>query len=245
MDGVVGAFGWLADPTHWAGANGIPIRLVQHLELSALSLLVALAIAIPIGLYTGHTGRGGALAVNLAGLGRTIPSYALLLVFFPIFGFGLLTPLLALVLLSIPPILANTHVGLRGVDREVVDAARGMGMRPDQVLLRAELPIALPLILAGIRTAAVAAVATATLAALIAGGGLGRYIVDGFALQDQAMLVAGAILVAVLAIGTERSLAWIEGRLVSPGISLAPGAARPGADLAELLPADPKGPAET
>ncbi len=131
----------------------------------------------------------GRLAVNVAGLGRAIPSYALLLVFFPLFGFGLLTPLLALVLLSIPPILANTHVGLRGVDREVVDAARGMGMREREILTRVEIPSAMPVMTAGMRTAAVAAVATATLAALIAGGGFGRYIVDGFALQDQAMLV--------------------------------------------------------
>ncbi len=221
MDGITGAFGWLTDPTHWQGADGIPTRFVEHVELAGLAILVALLIAVPIGLYTGHTGRGGALAVNVAGIGRAIPSYALLLVFFPILGFGLLTPLLALVLLSIPPILANTHVGLRGVDRETVDAARGMGMRESQVLTRVELPAAMPVMVAGLRTAAVAAVATATLAALIAGGGFGRYIVDGFALQDQSMLVAGAILVAVLAVITERGLTLAERRVVSPGIRLA------------------------
>jgi osmoprotectant transport system permease protein len=221
MDGIVGAVGWLTDPAHWQGADGIPARLLEHVELSALSILVALAIAIPIAFYTGHTGRGGALAVNIAGVGRAIPSYALLIVFFPVFGFGLLTPLLALVLLSIPPILANTYIGLRGVDREVIDAARGMGMRESQVLTRVELPTALPLIIAGVRTAAVAAVATATLAALIAGGGLGRFIVDGFALQDQAMLVSGAILVALLAVATDRLFTFAERRLVSPGIRLA------------------------
>jgi osmoprotectant transport system permease protein len=235
MDIVSGAAAWLSDPANWQGAHGIPTRLVEHVELSALSILVALAIAIPIAFYTGHTGRGGALAVNLAGIGRAIPSYALLIVFFPIFGFGLLTPLLTLVLLSIPPILANTHVGLRGVDREVVDAARGMGMREWQVLARVELPTALPLIIAGIRTAAVAAVATATLAALIAGGGLGRFIVDGFALQDQAMLVGGAILVALLAVATERLFTLAERRLVSPGIRLAGGLDT--ADLAAGVPA--------
>jgi osmoprotectant transport system permease protein len=224
MDGITGAFGWLTDPAHWEGANGIPTRFVEHVELSVLAIVVALAIAVPIGLYTGHTGRGGALAINVAGIGRAIPSYALLLVFFPILGFGLLTPLVALVLLSIPPILANTHIGLRGVDQETVDAARGMGMRESQVLTRVELPAALPIMTAGVRTAAVAAVATATLAALIAGGGFGRYIVDGFALQDQAMLVAGAILVAVLAILTERGFTLAERRLVSPGIRLAQGA---------------------
>lgn len=221
MDGIFGAAGWLTDPAHWQGPNGIPSRFVEHVELSALAVIVALCIALPIALYTGHTGRGGGLALNLAGLGRAIPSYALLLVFFPLFGFGLLTPLIALVLLSIPPILANTHVGLRGVDREVVDAARGMGMREREILTRVEIPSALPVMSAGVRTAAVAAVATATLAALIAGGGFGRYIVDGFALQDQPMLVSGAILVAVLAIVTERSFTLLERRLVSPGVRLA------------------------
>lgn len=220
MDEISGALGWIADPAHWEGRNGIPTRFLEHVELAFLAIVVALVIALPIGLYTGHTGRGGGLALNVAGLGRAIPSYALLLVFFPILGFGLLTPLLALVLLSIPPILANTHVGLRGVDREMVDAARGMGMRESQVLTRVELPAAMPILMAGVRTAAVAAVATATLAALIAGGGFGRYIVDGFALQDQAMLVAGAILVAVLAVVTERSFTLAERRLVSPGIRL-------------------------
>jgi osmoprotectant transport system permease protein len=229
MEGITGAFGWLTDPAHWQGANGIPTRFVEHVELAGLAIMVALLIAIPIGLYTGHTGRGGALAVNVAGIGRAIPSYALLLVFFPILGFGLLTPLLALVLLSIPPILANTHVGLRGVDPETVDAARGMGMRESQVLTQVEVPAAMPIMVAGVRTAAVAAVATATLAALIAGGGFGRYIVDGFALQDQAMLVAGAILVAVLAIATERGLTLAERRVVSPGVRLAldPGRGEP------------------
>jgi osmoprotectant transport system permease protein len=223
MDGITGAFGWLTDPTHWQGADGIPTRFVQHVQLSALAVLVALAIALPVAFYTGHTGRGGALAVNVAGLGRAIPSYALLIVLFPLLGFGIITPLVALVLLSIPPILANTHVGLRGVDREMVDAARGMGMRESQVLTRVELPAALPVVMAGIRTAAVAAVATATLAALIAGGGFGRYIVDGFALQDQAMLVSGAILVAVLAVITERGFTFAERRMVSPGVRLASG----------------------
>ena len=234
MDGITGAFGWLANPVHWQGANGIPNRVLQHVELSALAVLVALAIALPIAFYTGHTGRGGNLAVNVAGLGRAIPSYALLIVLFPLLGFGLITPLVALVLLSIPPILANTHVGLHEVDREVVDAARGMGMRETQVLTRVELPAALPVVMAGIRTAAVAAVATATLAALIAGGGLGRFIVDGFALQDQAMLVAGAILVALLAVLTERGFTFAERRLVSPGVRLATGA---GGD--EAAPTDP------
>jgi len=221
MQTIYDAVDWLANPAHWQGPGGVPTRLLEHIVLAGLAVLIALAISLPIGFYVGHTGRGGPLAVTLAGIGRAIPSYALLLVFFPIFGFGLLTPVLALVLLSIPPILANTYIGLREVDRDTVEAGRGMGLREDQLLFRVELPTALPVIMAGVRNAAVAAVATATLAALIAGGGLGRYIVDGFALQDQAMLVAGGFLVAVLAIVTERGFTLVERRIVSPGVRLA------------------------
>jgi osmoprotectant transport system permease protein len=205
--------GWLTDPANWQGPSGVIVRVLEHLWLSALSLAVALLVALPIGLYVGHTGRGGTAAVNVAGIGRAIPSYALLILFFPIFGFGLVAPLLALVLLAIPPILANVYVGLRGVDREIVEAGRGMGMREREVLTGVELPAALPVIVAGTRSAAVAIVATATLAALIGGGGLGRLIVDGFALRDEGMLLAGALLVAVLAIAVERAFTLAERRL--------------------------------
>ncbi|HLA17020.1 MAG TPA: ABC transporter permease subunit [Candidatus Limnocylindrales bacterium] len=218
MDIVSQTVGWLADPANWQGSAGIPSRLVEHVLLSGMALAVALAVAVPIGLYVGHTGRGGTAATNVAGLGRAIPSYALLLLFFPIFGFGLVAPLLALVLLALPAILANVYVGLRGVDRELVDAGRGMGMRESEILIGVELPAALPVILAGIRTAAVAIVATATLAALIGGGGLGRFIVDGFALQDDGMLVSGALLVAILAVVVERGFTLAERRLVSPAV---------------------------
>ena len=209
---------WLTDPANWQGSGGIVARLIEHVWLSALALGVALAIALPVGLYVGHTGRGGTATVNVAGVGRAIPSYALLILFFPIFGFGLVAPLLALVLLAIPPILANVYVGLREVDRELVDAGRGMGMRESEVLTGVELPAAMPVIVAGTRSAAVAIVATATLAALIGGGGLGRFIVDGFALRDDGMLVGGAILVALLAIAVERAFTLAERRLVSPGV---------------------------
>jgi osmoprotectant transport system permease protein len=218
MDVAQETLGWLLDPASWQGSGGIVARLIEHAWLSALALIVALVIAIPVGLYTGHTGRGGSATVNVAGIGRAIPSYALLILFFPIFGFGLVAPLLALVLLAIPPILANVYVGLRAVDRELVDAGRGMGMRESELLTGVELPAAMPVILAGTRSAAVAIIATATLAALIGGGGLGRFIVDGFALRDDGMLVGGAILVAVLAIAIERGFTLAERRLVSPGV---------------------------
>ena len=185
------------------------------------ALLVAALIAVPVGLYTGHTGRWGTTVTNVASIGRAVPSYALLLVFFTLTGaLGAPTTLPTLVLLAIPPLLVGVHVAIREVDRDTIEAGRGMGMREHEVLRRVELPAGMPLILVGARTAAVQVVATATLGALVAGGGLGRYIVDGFALRGQegtARLVAGAILVALLAITTERAFTLVERRAVVPG----------------------------
>jgi osmoprotectant transport system permease protein len=207
---------WFTDPVNWSGANGVPTRLIEHLRLSAASMLVATLIALPIGLAIGHTGRGGLVAVGIANLGRAVPSYALLLVFLPFFGLGDATAFPALVLLAIPPILVNAYTGLREVDRELVEAGRGMGMTELQLLLRVELPAAAPVIVAGLRVAAVAVVATATLAALVAGGGLGRYIADGFGLRRQDRLIAGAVLVALLALIVERAFTFIERRVLLP-----------------------------
>jgi len=216
---------WLLDPAHWSGPDGIPIRLVEHVVLSAVSLLLAALVAVPVGLYTGHTGRWGTAVMNVASIGRAVPSYALLLVFFTVTSsLGAPTTIPTLVLLAIPPLLAGVHVGISEVDRDVVEAGRGMGMREAQVLRRVELPMGLPLILVGARTAAVQVVATATLGALVAGGGLGRYIVDGFALRGEegtARLVAGAILVALLAVTTERTFTILERRTVAPGVTRA------------------------
>ncbi len=220
MDLLAQTLAWLTDPVHWAGSGGIPARLLEHLALSGLAVLAGVAIAVPLGLVIGHTGRGETLAINLANVGRAVPSYALLLVLFPVFGLGFATAFPALVLLTVPPIVTNTYVGISEVDRDLVDAGRGMGMRSREVLARIEVPIALPFIVAGIRTAAVQVVATATLAALVAGGGLGRYIVDGFALQDDAQLIAGGLLVAALALLTERGLAAVERGVTSPGIRM-------------------------
>ncbi len=216
---------WLLDPAHWNGSDGVPTRILEHLALSGGALLVATLIAVPIGLYTGHTGRWGTVVTNVASIGRSVPSYALLLIFFTLTGaLGAPTTLPTLVLLAIPPLLAGVHVAIREVDPDVVEAGRGMGMRELQVLRRVEVPVGLPLILVGARTAAVQVVATATLGALVAGGGLGRYIVDGFALRGDegtARLVAGAILVAVLAILTERGFTLLERRTMPRGVSRA------------------------
>lgn len=208
MDFLASVAAWFADPVHWQGEDGIPVRVLEHLQLSGLAVAIAAVLALPVGLYLGHTGRGAFVAINVANLGRALPSLALIalgLVFSITFGLGLgfWPTLFALVPLALPPILTNTYVAVRAVDRDTVEAARGMGLRESEILRQVELPLALPLILGGLRTASVNVVATATLGALVAGGALGRYIVDGLALQEYDRLFAGALLVALLAIATE------------------------------------------
>ena len=199
---------WFADPANWQGPHGIPVRVLEHIELSGLAVAVAVAIAMPVALYLGHVGRGGFIAINVANIGRALPSLALLAFGLIIaisvgLGLGFWPTMFALVPLAIPPIVTNTFVAVRQVDRDVVDAARGMGLAERQILARIEVPLGLPLMLDGIRTAALNVVATATLGALVAGGALGRFIVDGFALREYDQLVGGALLVALLAIVTE------------------------------------------
>jgi osmoprotectant transport system permease protein len=213
---------WFTDPFHWEGSFGIPARLLEHVIMSAVSVTIAAAVALPAGLYIGHRRRFEFLVVSVLNLGRAIPSFGLLFLFVLAFGIGLAYPaslrppiLFALILLAIPPILTNTYIGVQTVDADTVEAARGMGMTEWEVLTRLEIPLGVPLILAGIRTAAVQVVATATLAAVVAGGGLGRFIVDGFATGDDPQIFAGALLVAVLAILTELGFSLLE-RLVSP-----------------------------
>ncbi len=206
---------WLADPAHWQGSDGIPTRVLEHLELTALSVGVGALIAVPVGLYLGHTGRASFLAINVANLGRALPSLAMLAFALPIsfalgLGLGFWPTFMAMLPLAIPPILTNSFVAIRSADRDTVEAARGMGLRELQVLRMVELPEGLPIVLAGLRTATVNVIATATLGALVAGGALGRYIVDGLALQDYERLFAGALLVALLAIGTELGFGVLE-----------------------------------
>lgn len=223
MDGLVT---WFLAPGTWSGSSGIPNRLLEHVELAGLAVLIGILIAVPVGLFIGHTGRGATATVAVGNLGRAVPSYALLVIFVPILGIGFPNALAALVLLSLPPVLTNTYAGMQGVERELVEAGRGMGMRELQVLRRVELPLALPVIVAGVRVAAVQVVATATLAALVGGGTLGRFIADGFARRDTPMLVGGAILVALLALVTERAMSLLERRVVSPGLRRIPDARR-------------------
>jgi osmoprotectant transport system permease protein len=210
---------YLNDPFNWTRANGILDLAAQHLRISAIAVLAAMVVGIPVGAVLGHTGRGGGFTVALSNVSRAIPTLALLTVFAvtPI-GFGPTATTIALALFALPPVLTNTYVGFRGVDRDVVEASRAMGMSERQVLLRAELPLAVPLLMTGVRTAAVQVVATATLAALVAGGGLGRIITLGFRQQDYGAVLAGAILVALLAVATEVVLAVVS-RAVTPGPS--------------------------
>ncbi|MDT7572430.1 MAG: osmoprotectant transport system permease protein [Actinomycetota bacterium] len=208
---------WLTDSAHWHGAEGVPHRLAEHLAISGLSIAIACVLALPIALALGHIRRGGSVAVNVSNASRAVPTFGLLILFAvtPI-GFGNRAAVVALTLFAIPPLLTNAYVGVRDVDAEVREAARGMGMTGLQVLRRVELPLALPLIAAGLRTAAVQVVATATLAAYVGGGGLGRFIADGFGQADPAMTTAGGVLVAALALLVELSLGALQRRL-TPG----------------------------
>jgi osmoprotectant transport system permease protein len=226
MELVAGVVGWLLDPENWSGSDALPVRVFEHVQVSVAAVLVAALVALPLGVYIGHTNRLALLTVSLANIGRAVPSYALLAIFFAliipvtnqIFVFTFVPTFLAMTLLGIPPIVTNTYIGLREVDRELVESARGMGMREREVLARVELPVALPVILGGLRTAAVQVVATATLGAVIGGGGLGRYIVQGIARSDESRLLAGALLVALLAIGTEVAFGLVQRLVVSPGL---------------------------
>lgn len=211
------AWTWLCTGANWQGGDGIAHRLGEHLYLTGVCLALSCAVALPVGLWLGHAGRGGALAVNLSNAGRAVPTFAVLvlLTLGPLGTAGDWPTVIALVLFAVPPLLTNTYVGVRETDRDVVEAARGMGMSGAQLLARVELPLALPLIMTGVRTAAVQVVATATLAALPGGGGLGRIITAGFGTYDTPQVVAGALLVAVLALGVEGVLLAGE-RLLDP-----------------------------
>jgi osmoprotectant transport system permease protein len=225
VNGLLQGVHWLTNHSHWSGSDGIPVRVVEHLMLFLVSLFIAALIAIPLGLWVGHTRRGQFVTVQAANLGRSIPSFAIMSIMFllivkiwPKLAFGFLPTIVALTVLGIPVILINTYVGIQQIDPDTVEAARGMGMNGRQVLFRLEVPLASGLIMTGLRLAAVQIVATAGLAALIAGGGLGRYIVDGYANQQIGKVVAGSILIAGLAIGTDAIFSGLT-RLVAPRTS--------------------------
>ncbi|MEU8483470.1 ABC transporter permease [Streptomyces sp. NPDC048641] len=205
MKTLTDAWNWLADSSHWSGDDGIWHRLAQHLVLTVVCLVISCLIALPVALVLGHLGKGGALAVNISNVGRAVPTFAVLvlLLLTPLGKYGEGPTVVALVLFAVPPLLTNAYVGMRGVDRDIVQAARGMGMTGRQMLFQVEVPLALPMIMNGVRIAAVQLVATATIAALAGGGGLGRIITAGFNLASTPQVVAGAVLVAVFALLVE------------------------------------------
>lgn len=197
--------GYLSTSAHWSGERGIPHRSVEHLRLAGSAVVVATVIALPPAVWLGHVRRGGLAAQSIVNIGRAVPSLAIVAILFPLslrFGFGLgFWPTFgALVLLAIPPMFTNAYVGVRSVDPAVVEAARGMGMRRVQVITRVQVPSGLPLILGGVRVAALQVIATATLGAYVGFNGLGSFINEGFRQQDDGKLLTGALLVALLAL---------------------------------------------
>lgn len=206
------------NPAYHSGYDSIWTRLAEHCEYSAYALLIAAAIALPLGVLSGHGRRGDGLISAVAVIGRGMPSLGLLVLLAVKLGLNLWVAMIPLVLLGLPPILLYTHAGMRAVDSAAVDAARGLGMTPWQSIRQVEVPAALPLILAGLRAAAIQIVATATLAAVVSFGGLGRYIVDGLYQYDYAQVVGGAVLVAVLSLATLFVFWLLDRLLVSPGL---------------------------
>ena len=220
---------WFADPANWMGRNGVPNRLVEHLAISGTALSIGLAIGLPLGIFIGHTGRGAFLAISLANVGRAIPSLGMIGLVFPMvlaldIPGGFWSTVIALAALAVPPVVTNTYAGLRDVDADIIESGRGMGMRERDVLARVEVPIALPLILAGIRTSAVQVVATATLAVVVGGGTLGTLIYIGVQTGDEPQVFASALVVALLALVTESAFALLQRATLPRGIRPRPGA---------------------
>ena len=212
-------FDFLTDSFNWSGPEGIPARILQHLWYTAAALGLSALIALPVGLYIGHTRRGAFLAINTGNAARALPSLGLLMLAVLLTDqIGFLPVLIALVALGIPPILTSTYAGLSAVDAATIDAARGMGMTGREILTKVEIPIAMPLIVSGLRGATLQVVSTATIAALVALGGLGRYVVDGLKLRDFPQMFAGALLVALLAILLDVLFALAGRYAVSPGL---------------------------
>ena len=215
---------WFADPANWQGPHGIPVRVLEHIELSGLAVAVAVAIAMPVALYLGHVGRGGFIAINVANIGRALPSLALLAFGLIIaisvgLGLGFWPTMFALVPLAIPPIVTNTFVAVRQVDRNAIDAARGMGMTTPGLITKVELPLAVPTIMSGVRTSTINVVATATIAPLAGVLTLGDFIISRNVYGDDGVL-AGAIVIAVLAALIEATLAGVQWLVTPRGIKL-------------------------
>ena len=192
--------------------------LSTHVTLSASALAIAIVLAVPVGIWVAQSRRGALVAVNAANVGRTLPSLAILALVMPLLGTGFAPALFALTLLALPPILINTCTAVRGVDPDVVDAARGMGMTAIDLVRKVKVPIALPVIFAGIRTAAIQVISGAVLAAYIGGGGLGDFITAGIAMMAVPQLLVGAIPATLLALGTDFALGRLQLAFTPPGL---------------------------
>lgn len=211
MSVVADTIDWLTDPVNRTGPDGFVSRSVEHLGYTAETIAIAAVIAIPIGLYIGHTGRFRGAAVAVTGAFRALPTLGLLVLIVLYLGIGLTPTLIALTVLAVPPLLAGAYSGLESVDRQTIDAARAMGMTELQILRKVEIPLALPIIVGGFRSAVLQVVATATVAAYVGLGGLGRYLIDGQAISDYAQMAGGSVLVIVLALLLDGVFAALQG----------------------------------
>jgi osmoprotectant transport system permease protein len=233
MDFLTDVARWFVEDGRWQGSGGIPNRVFEHLQLSGFAVISAALVALPTGAVLGHIRRGGMVAVSVVNIGRAIPSFAIVAVALPIsirlgLGLGFWPTWLAVFLLAMPPMFTNTYTAIREANADAISAARGMGLRERQVLFDVEVPLGSPLILAAVRVSSVQVVATATLGALVGWGGLGRFIIDGLALQNYAQLFSGALLVAALAVVTDVLFAVVERIVVPRGLRRAGGSvARP------------------
>lgn len=219
MNFFADAIAWIFDPAHFAMTNGIGPRTADHLFYTGVTMLIAMAIAIPLGLVIGHTGKGRNFVILTATAFRALPTLGFLLFIILFAGLGLWPFVLVMVVLAIPPLLAGVYSGLEAVDRGTIDAARAVGMSEWQILTKVEIPLALPLMLGGVRSATLQVIATATIAGYVGLTGLGRFLIEGLALRDYTLAIVGAILVAVLAIVIDGLLALIQRLVVPRGVS--------------------------
>ena len=217
----LGSLEWLVDPLRWSGPSGIPMRTAEHLGYTVLGVLVAALIAVPVGLYVGHTGRFKSLAVGASGMARALPTLGLVTLFALLIGIGLTAPLLSFVILAIPSLLAGAYSAVEAADPATVDAARAQGMTEAQILARVEIPLGMPLLIGGFRGATVQVVSTAMLAAYVGNGGLGRYIFQGLGSQDYPQMIAGSLLVIALALVLDLALLLLQ-RLTAPRGTVTP-----------------------
>ena len=220
MNLFIDAFAWLADPVNWQGSGSIPQRVAEHLAYTAVAVLVAVIIAVPLGWWIGHTGKGKELVVGLTGAARALPSFGLIFLFVMVAGVSQREPasVVVLMLLAVPPILAGAYAGFEVIDRRIIDAARSMGMTEWQILWKVEVPLGLPLLFGGLRSGVLQVVATAVLISYIGLGGLGYDIVQGIALRRFDQMLGSAILIIVLALLLDALFAVLERYAVPRGV---------------------------